>query len=114
VAKAKKAKRRTVTKAKRISKKRRAPKALSKKRSASTRHVTVAAPKSFKKRLVSVAVPKRATGESVNAEAAYQVQVLDANKNISRGGALRSGETHSLKSQGKKPPRLVRNRFSAI
>ena len=113
MAKAKKAKR-SAAKAKPRSKTRGAPKAALKKRSASVRHIVVSAPKSFKKRLVRVAVPKRATGESVNAEAAYQVQVLEANKNISRGGALRSGETHSLKSQGKKPPRLVRNRFSAI
>lgn len=47
-------------------------------------------------------------------EAAYNTQVLEDNRQISRSGAMRPGETHAIEETPEGERRLVRKRYSAI
>jgi hypothetical protein len=47
------------------------------------------------------------------AEEAFQLQVLNDNAKINRGGPLKAGETHTVEGTASGPPRVVRKRFSA-
>jgi hypothetical protein len=63
------------------------------------------------------AVPQRGASRDAAAvdEAAYGVQVLQDNNQLSRTrGALRPGETHAIEETDSGESRVVRKRFSAI
>jgi hypothetical protein len=63
---------------------------------------------------VKVSTAARHDRAATAAEVSHHVRVLEDNRQISRRGTLRSGETHAIETVGGDEPRLVRKRFSAI